>query len=181
MFHWSSSVNKKNPNIIIKTKAVLYAIDSVWACLHMLLVYLNLSIMFPSCIWINWLHRSICCAPISLVTMQHQSIVLQQSPYQGHIITVLDTAQPILVSTEQTGIGSAAINLYGVTETCSFVSRCIMHRLWYSQMWPFQFGSQQTATWNKKKKKNPGEQHVRWNMEWACCCCVLPIIKLGWV
>lgn len=55
--------------------------------------------------------------------------MLQQSPYQGHIITVLDTAQAILVSTEQTGIGSAAINLYGVTETCSFVSRCIMHRL----------------------------------------------------
>lgn len=80
MFHWSSSVNKKKHNIIIKIKAVLYAINSAWPCLHMLLVYLNLSMMFPSYIWIDWLHWSICCAPISLVTMQHQSIVLRQSP-----------------------------------------------------------------------------------------------------
>lgn len=49
--------------------------------------------------------------------MQHPSIVLRQSPYQGHIITVLDTAQAILVSAGQTGIGSAAINLCRVRDS----------------------------------------------------------------
>lgn len=135
MFHWSSSVNKKkqkNPTnpIIIKIKAPLYAINSVWPCLRMLLVYLNLSIMFPSCMWSIWLHRSICCAPILLVTMQHQSIVLRQSPYQRHIISALDTAQAILVSSGQTGTGSAAINLRGVRDRsvllCLVASSCLV-------------------------------------------------------
>lgn len=51
--------------------------------------------------------------------MQRQSIVSRQSPYQGHIITVLDTAQAILVSTEQTGFSSAAINHF--PRECVFV------------------------------------------------------------
>lgn len=58
--------------------------------------------------------------------------------------------QAILVSVERTGIGPAAINLYGVKEKCSFVSRCIMlhtrlrepcFRQGYCQMWRFQFGT----------------------------------------
>lgn len=44
--------------------------------------------------------------------MQRQSIVLWQTDFHGHIITVLDTTQAILDRTEQTGIGSEAINLY---------------------------------------------------------------------
>lgn len=43
--------------------------------------------------------------------MQHQSTVLWQSHFQGHTISVLDTLEAILATTEQTGIGSAAINL----------------------------------------------------------------------
>lgn len=46
----------------------------------------------------------------SLVAMQQRSIVLRQSPFQGHIIVALDTARAILVSAEQTGISSAQIN-----------------------------------------------------------------------
>lgn len=41
--------------------------------------------------------------------MQRQSIVLWQTHFQGHIITVLDMLWAILVTTEQTGIGSAAV------------------------------------------------------------------------
>lgn len=40
--------------------------------------------------------------------------MLRQSPFQGHIIAALDTAQAILVSAEQTGISSARINHFTV-------------------------------------------------------------------
>lgn len=46
MLHLSSSINNKKKNIIIKIQAELIAINSMWPCLHMLLVYWNLSTMF---------------------------------------------------------------------------------------------------------------------------------------
>lgn len=96
--------------------AELQAINSAWPCPHMQVVYWNLPIMFPPAYESTGCNRSICCAPISPVTTQRQSIVLWQTHFQGHIITVLDTVQAILVTTEQTGTGSAAISLYGKRE-----------------------------------------------------------------
>lgn len=85
----------------------------------------------PPCILTNSLHRSICRAPISPVTTQHQSAVLWQSHFQGHSIAVLDMAQAISVTTGQTGTASAVIYLYEhrgkrEKETCSFTSHCII-------------------------------------------------------
>lgn len=61
--------------------------------------------------------------------MQRQSIVLWQTHFQGHIITVLDMLQAILVTTEQTGIGSAAVSLYGKREIEMFFHVSLHHTL----------------------------------------------------
>lgn len=64
----------------------------------------------PSWICIDRLCRSICCV---LVAMQPGSFVLWHPSFQGHVITVLDTAQAILITAVQTGIHPADVNLYG--------------------------------------------------------------------
>ena len=119
-FRWKprSSINKRNDH---NHK------NSSWTSFHQLCVTLS---SHAACLQDKSLHyvpslhinRQACTgasagAPVSLVTMQQQSIVLWQSHFQGHIITVLDTTRAILVCTEQTGIGCAAVNLYGKKET----------------------------------------------------------------
>lgn len=149
MFHWSSINTKKY--IIMQMKAELSAINSAWPCRHMLVVYWNPSIMFPPAYESTGCTGASAVQPISLVTMQHQSIVLWQSHFQGHIITALDTAWAILVGTEQTGIGPAAINLYGKRERekCPFMSCCItLHaRLQEPGFWSPMFSDVAISIW----------------------------------
>lgn len=101
-------------------KTVLYGVASVCWCLRVLLVYLQPPTTFPL------LHMNRAAAQSWLVAVQQRSIVLRQSPFQGHIITALDTAWSILVSAEQTGISSARINHFMGRGLLCPVASCLM-------------------------------------------------------
>lgn len=136
--------------------------------------------------------------PTPLVTMQHQSIVLWQSLFQGHIITVLDTAQGYF-SQHWTNRYSLrfAINLYGcvrkkregemffcvslhhpshqVTRTWAFRLLDVAISIWLPAHRQERASRSKCQLMQRRRKKSV---KTVWNMEWVCRC---GVIKLGCV
>lgn len=77
MFHLSRSIKNINNHKKLKLNCMSSTLRDLAGCL------LKALHNVPSCIQMDRLHRSICCALISPVTMQHQSTVLWQETLPG--------------------------------------------------------------------------------------------------